>query len=133
MRILLLFCGLSIGLSLTAQDEEVVYSADGHPVITFKNQTIDLGEITEGEEVTMQFDFINSGSDPLAIEIVTACKCTSLSWPEKPVMPNGKASIFVKFDSTGYNGEVSKVVDIISNTDPVVVEAFFKATVVRAK
>lgn len=124
---------MSISLSLAAQNEEVVYSAEGHPVITFKNQTIDLGEIKEGEEITMQFEFINSGSDPLAIEIVTACKCTSLSWPEEVVLPNAKGSIFVKFDSTGYSGEVSKVVDIISNTDPVVVEAFFKATVVPAK
>ena len=124
---------MSFGIGMSAQIDEVVYSTEGHPVITFKEQTIDLGEIKEGEEVTMQFEFINSGTDPLTIEIVTACKCTSLSWPEEPVLPNGKGSIFVKFDSTGYDGEVTKVVDIISNTDPVVVEAFFKATVLSAK
>ena len=127
-------CFMLLGLTsgLFAQSDTVEYNSDGHPVITFKNPIIDLGEMVEGEEVSLEFEFINSGSEPLEIEIVTACRCTSLSWPEEPIAPKAKGSIFVKFDSTGYEGEVEKVVDIISNTDPVVVEAFFKVKVLKA-
>lgn len=133
MRILVFISCFLISQSLVGQNEDLVYSSEGYPKITFKEQTVDLGEIREGEEVTMQFEFVNTGTEALAIEIVTACRCTSLSWPEEAIPPNGRGAIFVKFDSTGYEGEVNKVIDIISNTDPVVVEAFFKAMVVSSK
>lgn len=133
MRIIAFIILSTFAIALPAQSNVVEYNSEGHPVITFKNQTLDAGEINAGEEITLQYEFINSGTKDLNIEIVTACKCTSLSWPQEPVAPNAMGSIFVTFDSTGYEGEVDKVIDIISNTDPVVVEAFFKVNVVKAK
>jgi len=120
-----------MSLGLFAQDsieEKVEY-----PQITFESDLLDMGTIKEGEVIKMQFDFINSGKSPLVIELVTACKCTSLSWPEDAVQPNGLGSIFVTFDSKDYEGEVTKVIDIIANTDPIVVEARFTVNVVKAE
>ncbi len=127
LRIFAIIIITCLGLGIQAQ-QEVQYNPE-KAVITFEHPVLDMGTIQEGDKINMQFDFINSGKEALEIELVTACKCTSLSWPEENVEPNGKASIFVTFDSTGYEGEVLKVVDVISNTDPIVVEARFKVFV----
>ena len=116
-------------LNLNAQDSAP--NVDSRfPVISFLQDTIDLGSMKVGQQKSMQFEFINTGDAPLDIELVTACKCASLSWPQDKVPAGGKASVFVTFDSTGYEGDVLKVVDIISNTDPIVVEAWFKVEVI---
>ena len=63
---------------------------------------------------------------------MTSCKCTKLDWPIKPVMPGEKGVITVTYDSTGQRlGQLKKTLDVIANTDPIVVEAFFKVNVVE--
>ncbi len=132
MKKLFGFWMLSILLTsaLWSQESSSEAVAD-FPVISFLQDTIDLGVMKAGEQRSMQFEFTNTGNQALVIELVTACKCTSLSWPQDPVPMDGKGSIFVTFDSTGYDGEVIKVVDIIANTDPIVVEAWFKVEVLK--
>ena len=101
------------------------------PVITFDENMQDIGTLERGESHTLFFDFTNTGSQDLVIDLVTACKCTELDWPRTPVAPGEKGQIKVVFDSTSMEiGEIIKTVDIIANTDPLVVEAKFKANIV---
>jgi len=101
------------------------------PIITLDLATIDLGDLVEGETRTMVYSFTNTGTETLQIDLVTACKCTDLRWTQEPIPSGEKGTIEVDFDSTGFSGEIKKTIDIIANTEPLVTEAFFTATVVK--
>lgn len=117
-----------------ADSPAIVTDSEGNkvPQITWDQQTLDIGVLKLGEEKSMEFSFENTGSANLEIELVTACKCTTLDWPRKLIAPGEKGVIFVTYDSTDQKlGELTKTVDIIANTDPIVVEAFFKVLVIE--
>ncbi len=103
------------------------------PVMKFKDDSINIGPVTKGEVTRMMYEFENVGDADLEIELVTACKCTELEWTRGAVKPGESGYIVVAYDSTDDIGEVSKTVDIIANTDPIVVEVFFQAEVVESK
>jgi hypothetical protein len=85
----------------------------------FGQETHDFGSLKEGDEATYEFSFTNSGNEPLIINNCTAsCGCTVPTWPRNPIMPNGKGTIFVKFDTRGKSGPFKKVVYIESNATP---------------
>jgi hypothetical protein len=99
--------------------------------ITFRQDTIALGQLTKGARAPMVFSFTNTGTADLEIEIVTTCKCTSIDWPRDPIAPGATAEIRATYDTTNEPlGPVRKTLDIVANTDPIVVEAFFTADVV---
>lgn len=80
----------------------------------------------QGETATVLFPFTNTGKSDLLIEIVTACKCTDIEYPRLPIPPGGKGIIRAIFDSTTQKkGLLVKALDIVSNTDPMLVEAKF--------
>lgn len=124
----LIFLTLLIGLSVACSAPKAVIK-DG-PVITFDKEILDIGQLTKGESYTLFFNFTNTGNQDLIIDLATACKCTSLEWPRSPIAPGQKGEIEVVFDSSTVDvGEITKVVDIIANTDPIVVEAKFKVNI----
>lgn len=89
------------------------------PAFQFEEETHDFGKITQGEKVTYNFKFKNSGSGDLLISNATAsCGCTVPEYPKNPVPPGGEGIITVTFDSGGKEGKVSKTVTISSNTMP---------------
>ena len=101
-------------------------------VIQWDQQTIDLGKVKLGEKRQLEYPFTNVGQQDLIIELVTSCKCTQLDWPIKPVPPGGQGVITVTYDSTGQRlGQLKKTIDVIANTEPIVVEAFFTVEVVE--
>ena len=106
-------------------DEEKV------PVITFVEDIKDIGEMKEGEIKEVVYEFVNSGTSDLIIELVTACKCTEIKWPTQPIAPGDRGTIIANFDSKGMDGPYTKTLDIIANTDPIVVEAKFSVVVKR--
>lgn len=120
---------LSTGCKTT---KKIVTDENGNPVpqITWEKATLELGEVYMGETRDLVYNFTNTGSADLEIELVTACKCTTLDWPRKPIPPGGEGSILVTYDSTNQKlGPLTKTIDVIANTDPIVVEAFFNVVV----
>lgn len=86
------------------------------PVITFKENSIDFGDIVQGQKVEHTFVLTNTGKQPLIISNVAAtCGCTVPSWPKEPVAPGKSAEIKVSFNSTGKVGKQNSVVRIYSN------------------
>jgi len=113
--------------------KQLVVDENGIPVpqITWEKQTQDLGTVKRGESRKLEYAFTNTGSADLHIELVTSCKCTSLDWPRQPIPPSGQGVIKVTYDSTGQKlGPLTKTIDVIADTDPIVVEAFFEVKVV---
>ena len=85
-------------------------------VITFKEKSVDFGDIVQGAKVEHTFVLTNSGTVPLVISNVAAtCGCTVPSWPKEPVAPGKSAEIKVTFNSTGKMGQQNSVVRIYSN------------------
>jgi peptidoglycan-associated lipoprotein len=102
------------------------------PIITFVKPKLDLGKIVRGEKKEVIFEFTNTGLSDLIIEIATTCKCTDITWPTEPVKPGQKGSIKGIYDTKNeVPGRSKKTIDIYSNTDPIVVEAKFEATIVE--
>ncbi|SFB33468.1 DUF1573 domain-containing protein [Algoriphagus aquimarinus] len=84
--------------------------------ITFKEKSIDFGDITQGDKVEHTFQLTNTGTTPLIISNVAAtCGCTVPSWPKEPIAPGKTSEIKVSFNSTGKMGKQNSVVRIYSN------------------
>lgn len=93
-----------------------------------------MGDLVRGQHKEVVFTFQNTGTKDLVIEVVTACKCTEIIFPRKAIAPGGRGEIRAIYDTTTQElGEVRKTLDIIANTDPIVVEAFFRANIVEGK
>ena len=100
------------------------------PALEFKKAFVDLGEVRRGDTALVNYEFTNTGSADLEIEVVTACKCTELDWPRNSIKPGEKGKIKVVFDSSSFEtGKVTKIVDVIANTEPMINEAKFEAII----
>ncbi len=81
-----------------------------------KDNTFDFGKVTEGEVVTHEYEFKNTGDQPLQIlKAEASCGCTTPDWPKSPIMPGKTGKIKVSFDSNGRVGVTSKQIFIKSN------------------
>lgn len=105
-------------------------SFQGTPKITFDKPTLDLGTLKRGEKKEFVIEYTNTGDAPLLVEIITTCKCTSLDYSTRPLEVGEKAVIKAVYDSSNERiGKVEKIIDIIANTNPIVVEVKFSVTV----
>jgi len=89
------------------------------PILTWKEEVYDFGSILEGDVVTKDFYFTNTGTAPLLIlSASSTCGCTIPEWPKTPITPDSTSSIKVKFNSLHKAGDQSKEVTIFANTFP---------------
>ena len=107
------------------------HQQDPKPIITFEKGVQKLGKMKAGTHKTITYKFENTGDADLLIEFATACRCTDISWPKEPVAPGESGEIVAIFDSSDMEGPYQKTIDIIANTEPIVVEAKFEVEIVR--
>ncbi|MCS6990391.1 MAG: DUF1573 domain-containing protein [Chitinophagales bacterium] len=89
------------------------------PEMTFRKRSHDFGRVVEGEEVSYDFWFVNTGRAPLIIsEVQSGCGCTTPFWPKGVVKVGDSSYIRVLFNSKGQTGEFSKNIVVIANTYP---------------
>lgn len=89
----------------------------GEPAIALESTSHDFGNISEdGGPVSCEFEFTNTGDEPLVIISANAsCGCTRPEFPKKPVQPGKKGKIKVTYLPTGRPGEFSKSVRVRTN------------------
>src|SRR5512133_708453 len=90
---------LGMSVSMKAQD-----AAKPAASISWKTTTIDLGQITKGKPVSVDFEFTNPSMVPLIINSVRpTCGCTVADYTKEPVAPNktGKITLTYNAASTG--------------------------------
>lgn len=88
--------------------------------LTFDKSIVDLGTVRKGEKKEMTFQFTNTGNQPVEMEMVTSCECTTLTWPQGKVFkPGEKGTIHAIFDSTEKEiGETTDIDVILRQNDP---------------
>ena len=89
------------------------------PKFDFESDNHEFGSITEGEIVSYNFKFKNSGKAPLIITQASAsCGCTVPEYSKDPIAPGQEGFIKVTFNSEGKHGMTSKTVTLLANTVP---------------
>lgn len=88
------------------------------PAISFENQTFAFGEIKQGESVSHEYKFTNTGKTDLIIRKTKAsCGCTAIMPTENVIKPGKSSSIKMTFNSKGKKGSQNKTITVYSN-DP---------------
>ena len=105
---------------------------DSGPKIEIYGNNVDLGEVKKGETRSLSFTYKNVGDEPLEIEIITTCHCTTLEWSKEPLAPGESATIKAIYDSGAKDESIQyrEVINIISNASNIVDEAIFTVTVI---
>lgn len=99
--------------------EQTVSDAPDAPVMSFEKSEYDFGTINEGEKVSYQYKFTNTGKTPLIIsEALASCGCTVPEYPKEPIPPGKGGVIKVVFNSAAKFGKQSKAITITSNAVP---------------
>ncbi|MFC5284852.1 DUF1573 domain-containing protein [Pedobacter alpinus] len=94
-------------------------SADGAPVMKFETDVYEFDKIKEGQSVSYDFKFTNTGKTPLIVkDAAVTCGCTVPEIPKEPIAPGKTGVVKVVFNSAGKVGLQDKVVTITANTIP---------------
>jgi len=89
------------------------------PAFKFEEIDHDFGKIIQGESVSFEFKFTNTGkSDLIIVDVSTSCGCTVPSFPRTPIRPGEKGAIKVSFNSAGKFGFQAKNILVVANTQP---------------
>lgn len=88
------------------------------PKITVDKEKIDLGVLYNGAVKGAEIKLTNTGNDTLKIMgVQSSCGCTTVKHPKSALAPGESDIIKVEFNSTGFYGPATKLVNITSN-DP---------------
>lgn len=109
-----------IGIGLTVI--LLVSCTGGTPDLVLSDTEVDLGEVVNGEVLTIEIPIQNTGNKELVIEAVTtSCGCTSAEVKPTRIAPGGEGVLYVQYDSGAHgpeaNGPVMRQIFIASN-DP---------------
>jgi hypothetical protein len=114
--------------------KEMAEAAMDTTTVELIDSVYNFGKITEGEKVTFNFRFRNTGIKPLVISSTSAsCGCTVPEKPERPVLPGETGYIKVVFNSRGKMGHNEKNITVIANTKPNFPVLLLKGDVGEAK
>lgn len=101
------------------------------PVITFEKIVHNYGTINQNADGTCQFEFTNSGKEPLILSRPkSSCGCTVPTWPKQPILPGKTDAVKVTY-STKRIGPINKTVTIYSNASNSPVVLRIKGKVIK--
>lgn len=86
--------------------------------IKFTQPKQNFGFVKKGEKITLNYEFVNEGDQPLIVsEGKAECSCTTVTWTKEPVTPGQKGTVTVIFDTAPTYDRQDRVVQVLSN-DP---------------
>jgi hypothetical protein len=96
---------------------------------SFTEETYDFQTIPRGTPVTHEFNFVNTGKEPIVISNVQAsCGCTTPTWPKEPILPGKSSIIKVQYNAANPGG-FNKSITITSNAKSPTKVIYIKGTV----
>ncbi|MES2811601.1 MAG: DUF1573 domain-containing protein [Bacteroidota bacterium] len=85
--------------------------------ISWKSDTVDVGEIPQGTPKMIQFTFKNTGNKEVIISSVkTTCGCTASDYTKEAIAP-GKSGFVKATYNAAVKGNFTKTVTVITNAD----------------
>lgn len=104
------------------------------PSMSFSETKHSFGFIRQGEIVSHEYMFTNTGDGPLIIsECEVACECTKVEFPKEPIAPKGTGTIKVTFDSKSAMDRQEREVIVKSNAADSPQTLVFKCVVLKPK
>ncbi|MBX9853642.1 MAG: DUF1573 domain-containing protein [Cytophagaceae bacterium] len=102
----------------------------GTALFKFEKTTHDFGDVPEGNPVTYEFKFTNTGTVPLVIaDVKASCGCTTPKWTNEPVAPGKTGKITAQYNTLNRPGSFNKNLTIMANTEPAVTVLYIKGNV----
>lgn len=93
--------------------------ATAQPILQFKHTSFDFGEIEEGIAASHDFEFTNTGTEPLLISQVNpSCGCTVPQWSKDPILPGKSGTIKATYNTQMRPGNFQKSINVVANTTP---------------
>ena len=113
ISIILIIFSAAITWSSCKQGGGKTTNTEAH--IEFELMEYDYGEIAFDGDGTVDFEFRNSGSEPLLVtHVKSTCGCTIPEWSKEPVLNGKKGTIHVEYD-TRRVGRFTKSIYVYSN------------------
>jgi len=110
---------LSTDVVNNAKSADFVVVEGSAPQLRFDETEHDFGNLIQGEKVTYNFKFTNTGAADLLINRVTStCGCTVSNYPRTPIKSRENGTIEVTFNSRGKKGHQNKAITVMANTEP---------------
>lgn len=89
------------------------------PAMKFETEAHDFGKIKQGDKVTYEYKYTNTGKSPLIIkEAFATCGCTTPEVSKEPIQPGQTSTVKVTFNSAGKSGLQDKLITVVANTVP---------------
>lgn len=86
-------------------------------LIRWSSTSFDFGTIPQGEPVTHEFEFTNTGSEELSItNVLASCGCTVASFTKDPIAPGAKGHVTATYNAAK-SGVFSKTLTVQSNVE----------------
>jgi len=100
--------------------------------ITFETPVHDYGSVYQGANGNCEFQFTNTGKEPLILsDVKTSCGCTVPSWPKEPILPGKTGIIKVNYTKMNTPGIISKQIAVYSNAKNGTIALSIKGTVLE--
>lgn len=89
----------------------------------FTAEEHNFGNIPEGPAVSTDFEFKNTGKEPIVLSNVQAsCGCTTPTWTKDPILPGKTGKVTATYNTQGRPGNFVKTITINSNVGTKVVK-----------
>lgn len=98
--------------------------------ISWKSESIDLGEIPQNKPKEINFEFKNTGKTAVVISNVKAsCGCTATDYTKTPIQPGETAKVTATYNAAT-KGAFTKTVTVTTNAEDTPKVLSFKGTVI---
>ncbi|NTW31974.1 MAG: DUF1573 domain-containing protein [Bacteroidetes bacterium] len=125
------FIALNAQTAIKSTTTPPVKSDKNGAEITFESLVHDYGTVQKGADGNCEFQFTNTGKEPLILsDVKSSCGCTVPSWTKEPVLPGKTGIIKVNYTKTNVVGTISKQITVTSNATTETVVLSIKGTVV---
>ncbi|OAV42872.1 OmpA family protein [Lewinella sp. 4G2] len=85
----------------------------GLPILKFDRREVDLGDIKHGDSAEFEVSFVNRGTAPAKVMLISACDCTTVTHDNaKTYAPGEGGTLHVLFDSTEKEEDETVTIDI---------------------
>ncbi len=124
-------------VEVTSKPAVIEVEEDGVPIMRFEKKKINFGTLKMGAAPTYTYTFTNIGSEPIEIDLVSACDCTVVEYTQTSIPVGARGFVKATFHSERapeyINKELEKEITIIlknkyaENGYPMVETLYFKA------